>query len=80
MLGNLVPFVQFKKCERHPQRSVNFSKVAAKTLLKLALPHGCFSRFLNGINDTKLRKTSHRYMECLFEIAMSHILIVIDTQ
>ena len=27
-LRNLVPFVQFKKRENHPLRSVNFSKVA----------------------------------------------------
>ena len=28
VLGNLVPFVQFKKCEKHPWRSATFSKVA----------------------------------------------------
>ena len=27
-LRDLVSFVQFKKCEKHPWRSVNFSKVA----------------------------------------------------
>ena len=27
-LRNLVPFVQFKKREKHPRRNVNFSKVA----------------------------------------------------
>ena len=27
-LQDLVPFVQFKKCEKQPCRSVNFSKVA----------------------------------------------------
>ena len=27
-LRNLIPFVQFKKREKHPWRSVNFSKVA----------------------------------------------------
>ena len=26
-LRDLVPFVQFKNCEKHPWRSVNFSKV-----------------------------------------------------
>ena len=26
-LCNLVPFVQFKRCEKHPWRSVTFSKV-----------------------------------------------------
>ena len=34
-LCDLVPFVQFKKREKHPQRSVTFSKVA--TLLKVTL-------------------------------------------
>ena len=29
------------------------------TLLKVTLLHGCFSRFLNCTNGTKLRKTSH---------------------
>ena len=28
-LHDLVPFVQFKKREKHPWRSVNFSKVGA---------------------------------------------------
>ena len=28
VLGDLVPFVQFKKREKHPCRSVTFSKVA----------------------------------------------------
>ena len=30
-LRNLVPFLQFKKCEKHSWRSVNFSKVARTT-------------------------------------------------
>ena len=47
-LWDLVPFVQFKKREKHPCRSFTFSKVACKpaTLLKVTLRHGCFSRFL----------------------------------
>ena len=28
VLRDLVPFVQFKKCEKHPSRNVTFSKVA----------------------------------------------------
>ena len=28
VLRDLVPFVQFKKCEKHPLRSITFSKVA----------------------------------------------------
>ena len=33
-LRDLVPFVQFKKREKHPWRSVNFNKVAGSTLFK----------------------------------------------
>ena len=53
---NLVPFVQFKKREKHPCRSATFSKPA--TSLKVTLLDGCFSRFLNCIIDTKSCKTS----------------------
>ena len=46
-----------------PWRSVTFSKVAGfslqpATLRKVTLLHGCFSRFLNCANDTKLRNSS----------------------
>ena len=37
ILCDLVPFVQFKKQEKHPWKSV---------LLKVTLLNGCFSRFL----------------------------------
>ena len=46
-LRDLVPFLPFKKREKHPRMSVNFSKVASlkpATFLKLTLLHGCFSR------------------------------------
>ena len=40
-----------------------FSKVAGfATLLKVALLHGCFSRFLNCTNGTKSRKASHMHV------------------
>ena len=39
-------FVQFKKREKHPWRSVIFSKVAG-FLLKVTLLYVCFSRFFN---------------------------------
>ena len=55
-LGDLVSFVQFKKREKHPWRSITFSKVAG---LKLTLLHWCFSRFLNCTNGTKSRYASH---------------------
>ena len=44
-LRDLIPFVQFKKHEKHPWRSVNFSKVTRLklvTLLKLKLLHRFF--------------------------------------
>ena len=43
---DLVPYVQFKKREKHPRRSVNFSKVAGWNVL-------------NCVNGTKSRKASH---------------------
>ena len=51
VLCDLVPFVQFKKREKHPWRSVTFSK---ETLL-----YECFSCFLNYANGTNSRKASH---------------------
>ena len=46
-LRNLAPFIQFKKREKYPWRSVT-------TRL-----HLCISCFLNCINGTKSRKASH---------------------
>ena len=60
-MRNLVPFVQFKRREKHPWRSVTFRKVAtfkSATLLKVILLHGCFSCFLNRTNGTKSRNAS----------------------
>ena len=39
-----------KEREKHPWRSVTFSKINTD---------GCFSRFLNCTDDTKSRKASH---------------------
>ena len=45
-LRDLVPVLHFKKREKHPWRSVNFScRLQLATVLKLTLLHGCFSRF-----------------------------------
>ena len=41
-LRDLVPFVQFKKCEKHLWRSVTFQ---AATLLKTILFHGSFKLY-----------------------------------
>ena len=48
-LRDLVPFVQYKKSEKHPWRSFT---------LKVTLLHGCFSRFSSCTNGTKSRKAS----------------------
>ena len=48
VLRDLVPFVQFKKRETHPCRSVNFINVADQlpaTLLTVTLLHGFFHFF-----------------------------------
>ena len=56
-LRDLVPFVQFKKCDKRPRRSVTFSIVV--TLLKVTLFLEYFSRFLSCRNGTKLCKGCH---------------------
>ena len=56
-LRDLVPFLQFKKHEKHPWRSVTFSRLQPATLLKVTLLHGCFLCFLNCAHGTKSRNT-----------------------
>ena len=66
MLHDLVLLAKFKKRGKDPCKSVTFSKVAGfqpTNLLKVALFHGCFSRFLNCANGTKSRNGSHVYLE-----------------
>ena len=49
VLCDFVPFLQFKKREKHLWRSIIFSKsyrLKPATLLKVVLLRGCFSRFL----------------------------------
>ena len=48
----------FKKREKHPCKSITFSKVAA-FLINVTLLYWCFSSFLYCTNGTKLRKVSH---------------------
>ena len=60
-LRDLVPFVQFKKREKHLWRNVPFSKVAAFSLQLYLKKHsslGVFSRFLSCTNGTKSCKAS----------------------
>ena len=63
VLRYLVSFVQ---CKKHVSL-VKFRlkpAVPATTLLKVSLLRGCFSRFVNCSNSTKLRKTSHIIFYC----------------
>ena len=53
----MIPFVQSKKTWETPMEECYFSRPA--TLLKVFFLHGCFSRFLDCTNGTKLRKASH---------------------
>ena len=58
VLRNLVPFVQLKKRERRPWRSVTLTKFSGfsnATLPKVTLLYGCFSRVLNYTHGTKLQ-------------------------
>ena len=58
-MRDLVLLVQVNKREKHPWRSVDFTKVARWSLqLKVTLLHGCFSRFSDCTNCTKSRKAS----------------------
>ena len=61
-LRDLVPFAQFKKCEKHPWRNVTF-RLKPATLLKVTLLHGCFSRFLSCAHGKKSRNAPHVIFE-----------------
>ena len=68
-MRNLVLFVQFEKREKHPCRSVTFSKVAgyqSATSVKLTLLHGYFSHWVFFTNGTKLRNASQLLSEIGF--------------
>ena len=75
-LRDLVPFVQFKKCEKHSSRSVTFSKVAGlkpATLLKVKFFHGCFSRFLNCVNGTKSHNASYLVLLEIWNLSVQSV-------
>ena len=55
-MRDLLPFVQFKKRQKHPWKSVTFST-------KSNTPPWVFSRFLNCTNGTKPRHVSHLLLE-----------------
>ena len=60
-LRDLVPFVQFKKCEKHP------------TLLKSDTPPWAFFTFCNCTNGFKLRKASHFMSESFCNFVSCHL-------
>ena len=67
-----ISFVQCKKHEKHPWKSV---AIQPATLLKVAphpppphAPHGCFSRFLNFTNGAKSHKVSYMVLISQFSI------------
>ena len=55
ILHNLVQFVQFKKCVKHPCRNVTFSKIAGLpwNFTKRNIPSGVIFMLLNCANRTK---------------------------
>ena len=62
VLHDLVPFVQFKKHEKHQWRNFTVSKV----LLKVKLLHGCFSCFLNCAKIPN--RTTINFIIILFDV------------
>ena len=81
VLHDLTPFVQFKKRKKHPWRSETFSKVPGfypSTLVNATLLHGCFSRFLNCTNGTKLRNASQSEFKLQEIISLTSCLWILD--
>ena len=60
---DLTPFVQFKKREKLPRRSVTFSKVAACNFTKSNTPPWEFFTFLNCTNGAKLGNVSYIWID-----------------
>ena len=53
-MRDLVPYVQFKKHEKHPRHGDS-----TQNFTKSNTPPGCFLRFLSCTNGTKSHKASH---------------------
>ena len=67
---------QLKKVKNIHGGVLLLKKVQAATLLKVALLHGCFSRFLNGANDIKSRKAAYLFLKMsLYDYALAFIFI-----
>ena len=63
---DLVPFVQFKKREKHPEWSFTFSKVAVWSNL-----------YTNGTNGTKSHQTSMLNLESKCEAPSTYVAYLI---
>ena len=68
-LRDLVPFVQFKKREKHPWRSGTCNS-ACNFTTKNNTPPWVFFRFLNCTNGTKSRNASHSYLDLESQITL----------
>ena len=71
-MRDLVLFVQFKKREKDPWKSVTFSKFAdfyPVILPRVTLLRGCFSRFFNYTNGTKphMQRVTYEKLLTIFE-------------
>ena len=75
-LRNLVPFVPFKKSEKHPWRSATFKKSIGCYFAKSSTPTWVFFTFLNGANDIKSRKAAYLFLKMsLYDYALAFIFI-----
>ena len=75
VLHNLVPFVQLKKRQKHPSRSVTFSNCS---LTKTYTPPWVFLTSLNCTNSAKLRKAFHTifHIFCFNDDEWSNLTLV----
>ena len=64
----MVPFAQFKKREKHPWMSVNFSEACNFT--KINTPPWALFTFLNCAHGTKSRKAPHILLPGQCKIAL----------
>ena len=73
-LHDLVPFVQFKKREKHPRTNVTFSKAAGWSIP----PSPCvFFTFLNCADGTKSYNASHITI-CIHKICICSFSVILE--
>ena len=79
VLRDLVPFVQFKKREKHPWKSATFTNSKTPTYV-----FSTFFTFLSCANGAKWRKVSHIFLEphlksCFFREYLLETFVVVVT-